>query len=245
MRKYKVYSISKLFDLCTFDEWYSICVFNNYGDLLKCAVELYIKEQLILQRHDLFNYALDTLGPVSVAQQHEYNNIFTYNNINKHQFAKDLLSILYMKHPKKNCLRIWGCPNSCKSIISFGICSKFICAYLSNHCSENEFYLSNCLNKSIILCEELFVTPSTAEDMKGILSGKDLDVSKKFNEKQILSRTPVIVTSNYEKFGRGHLPAVDEDALQLRCYSYQFTHAYHPSINLDSDNFYHFMLRNM
>lgn len=240
-----MYSIAKLFDLCSFDEWYSVCVFSGYGDLLKCGVELFTKEQLIIQRTDLFNYAIDSLKAASPAQIAEYHNIFAINKINKHEFAKNLLSVLYMKHPKINALRIWGCPNSCKSIISFAICSKFICAYLSNHCSENEFYLSNCLNKAILLCEELFITPSTAEDFKGILSGKDLDVSKKFNEKQILSRTPVIITSNYEKFGRGHLPAVDEKALQLRCYSYHFTREYTPAVPLDSDNFYHFILENL
>lgn len=206
-------------------------------------MELYTKEQLIIQRDDLFNYAIDTLKKTDPVQIAEYEYIFEINGIDKHAFCRDLLAVLYMRHPKKNCLRMWGTPNSCKSIISFSICSKFICSYVSNHCCENEFYLSNVLNKSIILCEELFVTPATAEDFKGILSGKDLDISKKFNEKQILSRTPVIITSNYDKFGRGHLPAIDERALQLRCYSYHFTNSYQPSVMLDSDNFYHFVMK--
>lgn len=243
MRKYKVYGIAQLYDKCNYDEWYDVCTFNNYHELIKCAVELYTKEQLDLQRKGLLRYVVFDLKKKDPAQIREYENIFNANDINIPLFVNDLINVLEMKHLKKNCLRIWGVPNSCKSIISFAICEKFICSYLSNHCSENEFYLSNCLNKSIILCEELFITPSTAEDFKGILSGKAIDVSKKFNEKQILSRTPVIVTSNYMYFGRSHLPAVDECALQLRCYNYHFKTAYEPLMLLDSDNFYHFVMK--
>lgn len=232
-----------LFDLCTFEEWYDIVVFNDYKNNINTGIELFSKESLILQRSDRFAYAIDNLKPMDAKQIVEYEHIFRLNDINIPNFCQDLLYVLAMKHLKVNCLRIWGVPNSCKSIISFAICEKFICSYLSNHCSENEFYLSNVLNKSIILCEELFITPSTAEDFKGILGGKNIDVSKKFNEKQILSRTPVIVTSNYQYFGRSHLPAVDEYALQLRCFSYHFNCSYTPRIPLDSDNFYHFVLK--
>lgn len=236
-----MYSISQLYDLCCFNEWRAISDLNNYKELLKTAIELYIKEQLCKQRLSLTNYAFSLIDKPNKKQQEEFENIFRHNDIEPDKFFYCLNKVLRLEHEKKNCLRIWGLPNSCKSLISYCICEPFICAYLNNHCSENEFYLSNCLNKTIILCEELYITPSTCEDFKSILGGKMIDVSKKFNEKQILSRTPVIVTSNHERFGRGNLAPVDEEALQLRCYSFNFTAVYTPGEHLDACNFYYFM----
>lgn len=81
--------------------------------------------------------------------------------------------------------------------------------------------------------------------MKSVLGGQNIDVAKKFNEKQLLCRTPVIITSNYSRFGRGHLCPTDELALCLRCNTYNFTIAYKPKIRLDTYQFYQFLLSHM
>lgn len=98
------------------------------------------------------------------------------------------------------------------------------------------------LNKSIILCEELYITIATAEDFKSVLGGQVIDIAKKFNEKQLLCRTPIIITSNYSRFGRGHISSVDENALCLRCYTFTFQVAYKPLCKLTSKQFYNFIM---
>lgn len=112
----------------------------------------------------------------------------------------------------------------------------------NNHGSDGEFFMENMLNQTIVQLEELYATTSTAEDLKSILAGHPIDISKKHIGKQLLTRTPMIITSNYFKFGRGHLPPVDEEALCNRCYSFTFSHRYKPEIMLNSNQFYLFLL---
>lgn len=150
------------------------------------------------------------------------DKIFKLNHIDPIKFGTALKRFLKKQDMKVNGFRIVGIPNSGKTLLANCIVSPFICCYNNNHGSENEFYISNFLNKSIILCEELYITIATCEDFKSILGGQPLDVAKKFNEKQLLSRTPVVITSNYERFGRGHLSQTDENALKLRCENFYF-----------------------
>lgn len=173
----------------------------------------------------------------------EFKKIFTANNINIREFFSNLKDVLMKKHMKKNSIRLVGVPNSCKTLIANCIVKPFICCYNNNHGSENEFYLSNMLNKAIVLCEELYITIATCEDFKSILSGQAIDISKKYNEKQLLCRTPIIITTNFDKFGRGHLSETDESALRIRCFNYRFTTPYEPIVRLDAINFYHLFFR--
>lgn len=182
-----------------------------------------------------------TLGLVDPEQQFVFQELFSANQVDPHHFATSLMTVLNKSQQKINCLRIYGTPNSCKSLIANLIVEPFICCYMNNHGSENEFYASNMLNKSIILCEELYVTVATAEDFKSILGGQPIDISKKFNEKQLLCRTPVVITSNYYLLGRGHLPALDENALNIRTITYHFNTEFKPRVKLTCDQFYHFM----
>lgn len=199
-----------------------------------------------LQRDDMFKYAC-TLSmkecPI-MEQQDEFDLIFRANNIDPQSFAHNLMKVLNKKENKINCLRLIGVPNSGKTLIANCIVKPFITCYNNNHGSENEFYLSNMLNKSIILCEELYITIATCEDLKSVLGGQDIDVAKKFNEKQLLTRTPVIITSNYHRFGRGHLSPTDENALALRCYTYTFNCEIKPTTKLTSAQFYNYILSN-
>lgn len=160
-------------------------------------------------------------------------------------FVVSLKRWLNCEDEKLNCLRIFGTPNSGKTLLARLICNNFICAFVNNHNSENEFYLSCFLNKAIALCEELMITPATAEDFKSILGGAPLMISKKYNEKQVLIRTPILVTSNHKLFGRGHVPPADEDALCKRCIDYHFTVSYRPKCHVTSEAFAHFVLRHL
>lgn len=237
-------SVSELYDKCTFSDWQKICEIANYHDLIKTALELHIKLNLDCQRKNLWRYACDRALKCEVDSQQfdEFDKIFELNNIAPWNFAFSVKSILEKTEPKKNSLRITGLPDTCKTLLSNLIVEPFIVCRMNNHGSENEFFMSNMLNKSIIQCEELYITVATAEDFKSVLGGQPLDIAKKFNEKQCLQRTPVIITSNYERFGRGHIPPTDENALIIRCYSYQLNKKYKPLCKLEWQQFYLYLL---
>lgn len=220
---------------------------SDYHFLLNSALEIYIKYELEEQRKGMWDYA------INLAKKHEpefdqfevIHLIFHSNNIDPIEFANNLKGLLEKTTKKINCLRLIGSPNSGKTLLANLIVEPFIPCYMNNHASENEFYLSNMLNKAIILCEELYITTATAEDFKSVLGGQPIDISKKHQEKQLLSRTPVIVTSNYSKFGRGHLPPVDENALALRCFNYQMNQEVRPNITVTWPQLYLYLLSHL
>lgn len=183
--------------------------------------------------------------PIDPAQQAEFKHILTINKIDINLFCKQLICVLRKTDFKINAFRMFGKPDTCKSLLANCIVAPFVCCYMNNHGSENEFFISNMLNKSIVLCEELYITTATAEDFKSILGGQNIDVDKKYNEKQLMCRTPIIITSNYERFGRGHIGELDEQALRNRCFSFTFNVTYKPSIKLSCDQFYLFVINNL
>lgn len=237
-------SVSELYDKCSFDDWQQIAHMHNYHDLIKTALELHIKYKLDVQRENLWKYAINYAKKCTPNshQFEEFDRIFSSQNIDPAMFAKHLKTVLEKTENKINAMRFIGVPDSCKTLLSNCIVEPFIVCRMNNHGSENEFFMSNMLNKSIIQCEELYITIATAEDFKSVLGGQSIDIAKKFNEKQLLQRTPVIITSNYERFGRGHIPPTDENALAIRCYTYRFSYKVKPVLNLEWQQFYLYLL---
>lgn len=215
-------------------------MFPQYHAVIVTALEIYIKKMLTVQRHNLWQYAIETAKKqqVDLVVQNEIALIFKAQNIDPHKFALDVYKLLNKTERKINAIRITGLPNSCKTLTSNCIVGPFVTCYMNNHGSENEFFMSNMLNKSIIQCEELYITIATAEDFKSVLAGQPIDIAKKFYEKQTLCRTPVVITSNYEKFGRDNIAPVDENALRLRCFNYRFNRRHEPSEYIPWQQFY-------
>lgn len=239
--KYRARSISELFDKCTADE-FSTLIYQcaNYQKVIIPALELFVKDSLEIQRRDRWSYML-SFAKFNYDEEKELLNLLIKQHINPVEFAKNLKSVFMCSQDKINCVRLYGVANSGKSLIFQLLSSCFITCYANNHGSENEFYMSNFLNKSLILCEELYVTQATCEDFKSILGGANIDIAKKYSEKQILSRTPVLITSNFELFGRGHLSPIDENALQSRCISYKFSSSFTPKVHITAPSMFHFL----
>lgn len=176
--KYNARSVSELFDQCTADEWADLVYIAdvNLHKYLNVAYELFVKENLYLQRQDRWGWFVKNAEniPHEVSQLRE---LFYQQGIGIPNFANSLFDILQEQNPKINTLRLVGVPNSGKSLLAQLIVAPFISAYVNNHNSENEFYLSSFLNKSVCLCEELMCTPATAEDFKSILAGAKIDIS--------------------------------------------------------------------
>lgn len=234
MFKHAARSTSELYDKTSAAEWGElICIADtSLHKHLNIALELYIKELLELQRADRWLWLVKQAEDFNVLEVAELKKMFKAQNVDIVNFSNDVYALLKLIDPKKNCLRIWGASDSGKTLIGQLLVEPFISGYVNNHNSENEFYLSTFLNKAVCICEELMITPATAEDFKSILGGAKLEISKKYTAKQTLIRTPIVVTSNFDKFGRGHLNPVDERALANRCYTYHFSTPYRPSIKI-------------
>lgn len=242
-RENNITTSSQFYDICDYSTYEELVEHSpTYQEIIKSAVNLEKKYQLVAQCKDRWNYALNYANPNPDKNAfQEIEHILRSNRIDKNDFRKSIRKILEMSDPKINALRMWGVPNSGKTLLANCICAPFVTCYMNNHGSENEFFISNMLNKAIILCEELYITIATAEDFKSVLGGQQLDIAKKYEEKQILRRTPVVITSNYEKFGRGHLNSTDENALKLRCENYQFVSQVKPAVKIHPRDFWAWM----
>ncbi|DAC81758.1 TPA_asm: nS1 [Dog feces bidnaparvovirus] len=243
-RDKKIMTVSQFYDLCDYKTYEQLVEFSAaYHEIIKSAVALEKKYQLEAQCCDRWRYAGEFASKTPRPEVfREIDKILSLNRIDKVRFKKAVENVIRMNQPKINSLRFWGVPNSGKTLLANCICAPFVTCYMNNHGSENEFFISNMLNKAIILCEELYITIATAEDFKSVLGGQPLDIAKKYEEKQILRRTPVVITSNYQRFGRGHLNATDEKALCLRCENFQFVTTVEPSVTVTPEEFWAWML---
>lgn len=201
----------------------------SFGTFLEREIALtlsiYIKEELDHQRNNLLS--------IVVAKPHGnpklIHDLLLNIGIDPLEFALAVINVLNKSLPKKNCIFIYGPVNSCKTILAQCITYRLITCYATNHGSLGDFYFAPFLNKAIINLEELQVTCATADDYKSILGGAPLDINRKhIIERQRLTRVPIIITSNYDKFGRGMIPGLDEEALQERCFRFHTLKNYAP-----------------
>lgn len=243
LEKYNIKCYSEFFDKCNFNEFCLIKELKDYKMSIDFHINLRNKYYLDIQRKDrwyfLLNYKINSPNFDACA---ELNKMFKVNNINKDEFRESLKMILNCIHPKINTLWLYGSPNSGKTMLARFICDDFLCAYLTTQGQDSDFYYANMLNKSLVLGEELLCLPRNAEDFKSIFGGCEIDVNKKYAEnKERLSRTPMIITSNHKLAGRGYLQHVDECAINRRCAYFCFSQPFTPSVKITKSDFVYFL----
>lgn len=156
----------------------------------------------------------------------------TVDNIQ--MLSLDLSRTLNMESPKVRTLRLVGATNTGKSVIAQAIGKCFLTTFLTNTGSGSDFFLNGALNKALLVLEEIFVTQGNVDDFKTLLSGYALSVNvKQQTERETLSNTPIIATSNHDRFGKGCLSAVDETALSARCYTHHLNGKFEPGKIID------------
>lgn len=213
-------------DKCDPGEWFHIwqsAPMKQVEDAFTVGARIVSKYFLDYQRKNRFEWL------TQMADHNEYqytflNEMFAHNGINTQDFASDVHAWMNCEHKKKNCLFLYGPPNTGKTMIAQLLTSVFLTGTMSLKGITSDFYFEPILNKSIAVLEELWVVPQVADDFKTIFSGQTLDINKKHTTMQKLCRTPIIVTSNHSRFGRGFLSGVDENALQNRCFKFEFNH---------------------
>lgn len=214
----------------------------NFKRNIELAVMIHTKQQEDQERQDRWTIVREHYD--KNCDVSEIEEIFKINNIDCKEFASCVKNILQEKHFKINALRIWGVPNSGKSLIVRLITEKFYTYYGTNTGSMSEFFYGAMVNKSLIVIEELWIVPSNVDDFKTIFSGYSIDINQKHvTERQRLLRTPLFITSNHEKHGKGHLSMMDEEAINRRMYNFKFVHLFEPKNKITCNQMYTFLIK--
>lgn len=215
---------SEIMDKCEPEVWFNL---YNSGTL-KMVEDAFVVGGRIVSKYFLHTQKEDRWAWLMQFGNHDdyqytfLSEMFAKNGINTQEFAQNVFAWLNCTHRKKNCLFFHGPPNTGKTLIAQLLTSVFMSGTMSLKGITSDFYYEPILNKSVAVLEELWVVPQVADDFKTLFSGQELHINKKHCAMQKLGRTPIIVTSNHSRFGRGFLSGVDENALQNRCYTYNF-----------------------
>jgi len=167
----------------------------------------------------------------------EWARWFTTQRINPQKFASDLKCLLTMNDFKRNCLRLWGPASTGKTLVIKAIASHFLAHYQGMCGAHSDFAHEGFINVAVAVVEEVFLLPKEADDWKSLMCGQNLSVNNKYKPKQQIKRTPILMTSNHYKLGRGYLKPHDETAFHTRMFDYPCNNAFEPKFMLTGPGF--------
>lgn len=176
-----------------------------------------------------------------------WNDFFAYQGYtDKESIANSLYRVLSFKNLRKNTIMIIGPPQTGKTMFINALSRPFNCGVISKIAlnKSNNFVFEPCINKGMILIEEPIFTKAVAADMLNLFAGDELQVEKKYDTHQTVSKTPILVSSNDLEFGRGFLPETMEAALRSRCVILYFNNTFTPTQYFSSKDLYRFIMSN-
>lgn len=235
--------MSELLDKSTEKEWEAMRKGKDWQEALNRELSYYLKKRLELEKEPwkYLESIRETENATAVA---EIGKILAAQRIEENDFRTWVKKIINKEDYKVNSLRLFGRPNSCKTLIAGLITAPFITYRASKSNPQNDFYMSDMLSKSIILLDDLQISVQICEDMKQIIGGGEMDVNVKYSvNKQRMKRTPVIVTSNHQRWGGGLLSGINESALNARCKTYNFRNGYKPRCNITTNDMINWLLK--
>lgn len=104
------------------------------------------------------------------------------------------------KNPKMNCLAVLGPPNSGKNYF-FDMFSAIACnvghiGRVNN--KTNQFALQDCVNRRMVVGNEISMEEGAKEDFKKLCEGTALNIRVKFQGDKIFTKAPVLLISNFD-----------------------------------------------
>lgn len=150
---------------------------------------------------NLTSYAFRRPGHLDIGQSIQWIlRILDFNDIDRHQFVTDVWEIIDRKVPKKNCLWLYGPPNSGKSLILNSIADSCIYAFRGDQpdAREARFAFTGMAPARVALLNEFKVYSNVADKMLLLLEGADVVTDVKGKAAINIPRTPMLISSNGE-----------------------------------------------
>lgn len=221
--------ISQIHEKFSLDELMTIIAKNGniYKDVLKQAITYNNRKKVDYERQtpyvQLYKEKVEKEDCSCSAEQHINGQLWlldllTENKINHEDFIKKLVNVLDRKIDKINAFVLEGPTNTGKSLLCSLIIHPYTFGTASRRGDQTNFHLENLLHKTIAVMEEPRITGITVDDFKQLLGGEPFQVDVKYQEKDWLTRTPTIITTN-EDIGL-RLSKLDRDALYSRLYHF-------------------------
>lgn len=212
-------------------------------DVIKSGVQMARWKLVTKQLDNIWAWGCASALP-NIEQYECWELFFMSQGIDIAQFIKDLKSWALRSDPKLNTLFFSGPTNCGKTLVVNAICEPFITAFITNiQRNTSDFLLSPLLDSTIGVLEEVFLVPDIVNDYKRLLEGGNISVGMKFHSPQLLTRRPIICTSQWDNFGRGYLHSDDERAFVNRCYKFTFHNSINLPVKLTSAGFWFFVSR--
>lgn len=143
----------------------------------------------------------DSVYQIRKLIQCHMRDIWACDNISDEEGELDFWTTLYnlldRNHGKINCLEIIGPASCAKSYFCNFICDFFLAVgHIENFTRQNNFPLQSAYNQRILHWNEAQCEPAKLEDAKKILGGDPCAANIKYQDIQVINKTPVIITAN-------------------------------------------------
>lgn len=152
-----------------------------------------------------------------------FDKIIAFDGFNRTEFIANVYNIMNMVLMKKNCIIFRGPPNSGKTLLANSIVeSALFFANVQQMSGKSQFEFQSMLHQRVILVNEPKFSDITIETIKNICEGQNVAIDVKYMSNQVLPRTPLIVTTNAPLCYYTSNRNVNESALLVRSYVYEF-----------------------
>ncbi|XP_071051109.1 uncharacterized protein [Onthophagus taurus] len=119
------------------------------------------------------------------------------------QFLLELYDVLERRVPKINCFAIFSPPSAGKNyFIDAVLCYYFNFGQIHDFNKHCNFPLQDCVNRRVLYWNEPNFEPAATETLKMLLGGDNCPARIKYLSDKVITRTPVIITGNYDCFPR-------------------------------------------
>lgn len=197
------YTYLQLYDKYTSDDCFPIWGANSLEDFNEYYFDLDTSIKIV---EELLDYQIQYMEDFETMTLHE----------GKIKFCTDLYNVLEKVKPKMNTFQIVSDPGAGKSYFIDAILAFYWnTGLIQNFNRYSQFPLQEAVNRRVNLWNEPNFEPSALDTLKMLLGGDIMKANIKHEQEALIPRTPVIVTTNKNKFP-------NEEAFRQRVQTYQW-----------------------